>query len=81
MAMSMRKFRVDDDLWARAGARAGMEDTNLSSLIRQWLQDYADTGAVGRQPRVRITATERKAVRDRLDDIADIVFDTVNEGR
>lgn len=79
--MNPHNVRIDDELWARAVTRAASEDTNLSALMRQWITDYADSGVVGRQPRVRITAAERRAVRERLHDIADIVVDTVNQGR
>lgn len=81
MAMSPHNIRIDDEPWARAVARAASEGANLSTLMRQWIEDYADSGAVGRQARVRITAAERRAVRARLDDIADIVVGTLNEGR
>lgn len=41
--MSMRKFRVDDEVWTKAAQRATGEGTNPSALIRQWLEDYTET--------------------------------------
>lgn len=38
---SIRKYRIDDETFEAAGARAAAEGTDLSKLIRQWLGDYA----------------------------------------
>lgn len=36
-----RTFRIEDDIYNPAMARAGEEGETLSSLIRGWLSDYA----------------------------------------
>lgn len=41
-ATKLRYIRVDETLWRAAMARANLENTNVSELIRQWLHDYAD---------------------------------------
>lgn len=83
MAMNIFKFRVDDELRRRASERAASEDTNLSVLIRQWLENYVSTGQAGKYAKVRLTMAERIAVSEALGglDIAGIVVDAVNKGR
>jgi hypothetical protein len=83
MPMHSHNIRVGDDVWQRASALARAEGTNVSERIRQWLSDYADSGAAGRRPRVRLSAHERDAVREALSglDIAGIVVDAVNKER
>jgi predicted transcriptional regulator len=58
MPMNAHNIRVDDELWERAGARAANEDTDRSTLIRQWLQDYVD----GDMPHIPLTTAQREAL-------------------
>lgn len=79
MAMDLRKFRVDDDLWVAAGARAAAEGTNVSALIRQWLEDYVSGGqGNANRVKVRLSAAERDAVTAALGGIAETVVDAIN---
>jgi predicted HicB family RNase H-like nuclease len=36
-----RNIRISDEVWEAAQARAALEGTTLSALIRQWVADYA----------------------------------------
>lgn len=81
MPTSQHNIRVDDELWSRAAARAADEGSNLSTLMRQWLTDYIERGSVGRQPKVRLTAAEKRALREKLGHFADMMADTINEQR
>jgi hypothetical protein len=82
MPTSPHNIRVDDDLWSRAVARAADEGSNLSALMRQWLTDYVEKGSIGkRQPKVRLSAAEQRALRERLSGFADVLADTINEQR
>lgn len=81
MPMNLHNIRVDDELWTRAKTRAKDESTSLSTLVRQWLTDYVETGSVGRQPKVRLSAAEKRALREKLSHFADVMADTINEQR
>lgn len=35
-----RSFRIEDEIWLPAIARAKRDDASLSGLVRQWLADY-----------------------------------------
>jgi hypothetical protein len=61
MPMNAHNIRVDDTLWSLAGIRAVEEGTDRSTLIRQWLQDYVDTGQAtsGGKDRAKIRALQR----------------------
>lgn len=39
--MPTKNFRCDDETWSNAMKRAADEGANLSSLIREWVADYA----------------------------------------
>jgi predicted HicB family RNase H-like nuclease len=36
----IRTIRVPDRLWLRAKAKAKREDTDVSTLVREWLREY-----------------------------------------
>lgn len=36
-----RNIRISDEVWEAGQAKAALENTNLSALIRQWVADYA----------------------------------------
>jgi hypothetical protein len=38
----MRYIRVDETLWRKAIRKAKADDTNLSTVIRHWLEIYVD---------------------------------------
>lgn len=57
-ATPLRNVRVPDDLWAAAQRRAAEDDTTVSAVIVEHLEQYVDgdtCGACGR-PIVRTTA-------------------------
>lgn len=76
MAMTLHSFRIDDEAWARASAQAADNGEQLTSLIRQWVEDYADDKK--RRP-VRITAAERKAAREAVYEFSALSVDAVIE--
>lgn len=75
--MTTRKFRDPDNLWVAAGERATAEGTNVSALIRMWLEDYIS----GEMPRVPLSVAERDAVTAALAGIAETVVDAINGER
>jgi hypothetical protein len=38
----MRYIRIDEDLWRKAIVKARNEGTNLSTVIRDWLDGYVN---------------------------------------
>lgn len=89
---NIRNVRVDDDIWGPAGERAASEGTNLSALIRGWLEDYVAGGQVlasgKRAPgKVRMSAAERAEVESQLAAVLDpavllsTVLETINAKR
>jgi len=36
-----RNIRISDEVWEAAQARAALEGTTLSALIRKWIAEYA----------------------------------------
>lgn len=83
MTMNSHNIRFEDDRWQSAGVRAAAEGTNLSVLIRQWVDDYAAGGEGVRPAKVRLSAAERDAVLEALGclDIAAVVVDAINKER
>jgi hypothetical protein len=89
MATPVRKFRIEDELGFRADARAKSDGTNLSALIRQWLEDYVDTGRAYVHERygsgLRLTQVERvsarRAVEGEADRIVAAIVDAINQER
>lgn len=53
MAKVVKTFRCDPDLWARVAARAAAEQTNVSAVIVDALERYADGDARIGSPRKR----------------------------
>lgn len=90
-ASNLRNIRVDDDIWNPAGDRAAGENTDLSKLIRGWLEEYIAGGNVqpsGTRRKVRATAAERQraaaAVAELLADpgrLVSVALDAIDEGR
>lgn len=87
---NLRNVRVDDDVWLPAGARARDEDTNLSTLIRGWLADYAagePAGPTRGKGKIRLSAAERRMAIESLAKTLDpgavlaIALDAVNQTR
>lgn len=52
---SAKKIIVSDEVWTAAQAKASLEGTSVSALVRAWLAEYAgldpSRGVHGRQPR------------------------------
>lgn len=68
----LRNFRVPDDIWDAAKARAATEDAELSALIRGWLTDYAAGRrrvGPGRPGTVEVSRGELSRLRDLIDTI------------
>lgn len=40
----LRNIRIDDDLWNAALAKAENEGSNLSEVIREWLETWVKKG-------------------------------------
>lgn len=87
--MTIRKFRDPDNLWVAAGERAAAEGTNVSALIRTWLEDYISGGeGNANRSKVRLTQAEianmRLVIEDSWPDRDALILDLlnkINEGR
>ena len=78
------KFRMNDsDRWETASVRAAAEGTNMSVLLRQWVDDYAAGGVSVKPARIGVSAAEAESVREALAvlDIGNVVVDTINKER
>jgi len=61
----MRSFRVDDESWRKAQARAAREGVTLSLLIRRWVEDYGNDPVPVTRELLRITQRINE-IRQRL---------------
>lgn len=59
----VRYFRAEDELWEGAQERAASENTNLSVLLRTWLERY-----VNRDPSMSLHAEVGRII-DSLSDV------------
>jgi hypothetical protein len=87
MSKEIVKFRIEPEQWAAAMESAvGDGYASVSEMLRMWVHNYNLTGSPvgkGGRPRLRMTVTERAAVREALGglDIAGIVEDAINKNR
>lgn len=66
----LRNFRVPDDIWDAAKARAATENAELSALIRGWLTDYAAgrrRHGPGRPDTVTLSRAEMEKLKTLID--------------
>jgi len=66
---SRHQVRLDDTLWQAASAKAAAEGTNVSALVRGWLEEYVE------EPRVSLLweVAKRRLLDAGLDFDADTI--------
>ena len=70
--MPTKNFRIDEETYARAKQRAERESQNISTLIREWVSDYAagkPRVGPGRPAGVEVSRAELTKLRDLVDRI------------
>lgn len=63
----LRNFRIDDETWEAAFARANAEGVSMTELVRGWLADYAagrQRVGPGRPAGVEVSRAELTKLRD-----------------
>lgn len=70
--MPTRNFRIDEATYARAMQRAADDGSNLSTLIREWVADYASgakRAGPGETTTVEVSRTDLKKLAELVDGI------------
>ena len=69
---AIRTTRIDDEPWEAAKARAALEGSQLTTLMREWVEDYAagkPRFGPGRPNTVEISRAELTKLRELVDRI------------
>jgi hypothetical protein len=70
--MIIKTYRIDEATHAKAMLRAGAEERNLTTLIREWVSDYAagsKRSGPGMPATVEVSRAELKKLADLVDGI------------
>jgi len=70
--MGIKTYRIDDPTHAKAMLRAAAEGRNLTTLIREWVSDYAagaKRAGPGRPATVEVTRAELAKLQALIDGI------------
>jgi len=70
--MPTKNYRIDEATYARAMQRATEDASNLTTLIREWVADYASgakRAGPGRPATVEVSRAELKKLADLVDNI------------